>query len=260
MIEIVDLSITYKTESHDVSAVKNAFLSIPRGRITGLVGESGSGKSSLLMAIPGLLPSNTEVSGAVIFDNLNLISLRPEMLNAIRWKDIALIPQGAMNSFTPVLTIGKHIEEVLAIHLGLSGEARRHRCRSLLEEADLEWSLANRYPHELSGGQKQRAAIATALACDPDFLLADEPTTALDVITQKEIILTLERLARGRNMGLLLVTHDLPLAVQICDAIAVMHEGEIVEEGAPADIVTKPRHRHTTQLVKALLELEGEYV
>lgn len=260
MIQIIDLSITYITPSKSVFAVNNASLSIPKGEIIGLVGESGSGKSSLLMAIPRLLPSNTEVSGAILLDDLDILSLKKDILNTIRWKEIALIPQGAMNSFTPVLTIGKHIEEVLTFHMELPPHAIKQRCERVMKEAGLDASYLNRYPHELSGGQKQRAAIATALACNPTFLLADEPTTALDVITQREIVETLATLTKEKDMGLLFVTHDLPLAAQICDKIAVMHEGEIVEKGSPEEIVKNPHHEHTKQLVKALLHLEGEEI
>lgn len=258
MIDIINLSVTYEGKNK-VLVIKNVSLTLHKGTITGLVGESRSGKSSLLMAIPGLLSPQVTVEGAIIYDNINLLTLNDSMLNSIRWKEIALVPQGAMNSFTPVLTIGEHIEEVLEVHLGLSGSVAKKRCASLLEEAELEVFLAKRYPHELSGGQKQRAAIAIALACDPAFLLADEPTTALDVITQKEIISMLENLVKRRNMGMLFVTHDLPLATHICDEIAVMKSGEIVEEGSPSKIVNAPRHSHTIQLVQALKKIEGDW-
>ena len=257
MIDIINLSVTYEGKNK-VLAIKNVSLTLHKGTITGLVGEGVQTCALPILAIPGLLSPQVTVEGAIIYDNINLLTLNDSMLNSIRWKEIALVPQGAMNSFTPVLTIGEHIEEVLEVHLGLSGSVAKKRCASLLEEAELEVFLAKRYPHELSGGQKQRAAIAIALACDPAFLLADEPTTALDVITQKEIISMLENLVKRRNMGMLFVTHDLPLATHICDEIAVMKSGEIVEEGSPSKIVNAPRHSHTIQLVQALKKIEGD--
>lgn len=263
MISIRNLSITYgrmtsRGRSGETRAVKNLSLSVEKGKLFALAGESGSGKSSVLMAIPGLLPEGTRVSGEILLDGRNLTALSEEELNALRWRRIALIPQGAMNSFTPVLTVGRHLEEVLDVHLGLSKRTARERTDELLGMAGLDASLASRYPHELSGGQKQRAAIALALACDPDWLLCDEPTTALDVITQKGIVDTLKSLVATKGVGMLLVSHDLPLAASVCSRLFIMKEGALVEEGTPREIVVHPKNPHSAALVNALLELERE--
>ena len=254
MIEIRDLSVTYGSGTE---AVRRVSLTLKRGELCGLAGESGSGKSTLLMSIPGLLPAGTEVSGRILLDGIDLLPLREEELNALRWRRVAIVPQGAMNSFTPVLTVGRHVEEVLDVHLGVTGRAARERTAELFAAAGLDASHADRYPHELSGGQKQRAAIALALACDPEWLLCDEPTTALDVVTQRGIVDALLGLVRSRGLGMLLVSHDLPLAASACSRLLIMKDGSLVEDGAPRDVVASPRSRHAAELVEALLDLEG---
>lgn len=254
MIEIRDLSVTYGSGTE---AVRRVSLTLKRGELCGLAGESGSGKSTLLMSIPGLLPAGTEISGRILLDGIDLLPLREEELNALRWRRVAIVPQGAMNSFTPVLTVGRHVEEVLDVHLGVTGRAARERTTELFSAAGLDASHADRYPHELSGGQKQRAAIALALACDPEWLLCDEPTTALDVVTQRGIVDALLGLVRSRGLGMLLVSHDLPLAASVCSRLLIMKDGRLVEDGAPRDVVASPRSRHAAELVGALLDLEG---
>jgi ABC-type glutathione transport system ATPase component len=254
MIEIRDLSVTYGSGTE---AVRRVSLTLKRGELCGLAGESGSGKSTLLMSIPGLLPAGTEISGRILLDGIDLLPLREEELNALRWRRVAIVPQGAMNSFTPVLTVGRHVEEVLDVHLGVTGRAARERTAELFAAAGLDASHADRYPHELSGGQKQRAAIALALACDPEWLLCDEPTTALDVVTQRGIVDALLGLVRSRGLGMLLVSHDLPLAASACSRLLIMKDGSLVEDGAPRDVVASPRSRHAAELVEALLDLEG---
>ena len=263
MIEIRNLSVAYRRMTSSgmglrAEAVKNVSLTVERGRLYALAGESGSGKSTVIMAIPGLLPGGTLVSGQILLDGVNLAAMKEEELNKIRWRRIALVPQGAMNSFTPVLTVGRHVEEVLSVHLGLSKKESADRTGVLFEMAGLEAELAGRYPHELSGGQKQRAAIALALACGPDYLLCDEPTTALDVVTQRGIIATLKDLAEKQGVGLLLVSHDLPLAASAASRLYIMKDGRLVEEGEPGAIVSSPRNPHTRALVKALLDLEED--
>jgi ABC-type glutathione transport system ATPase component len=239
-----------------VHAVKNCSFCVPKGEIVGLVGESGSGKSSALMAIPGLPPSGTLTSGEIYCRGVNLAILTEDDLSAWRWRRIAIVPQGAMNSFTPHLTIERHITEVLSHHLKIPKKTGRERAAELLSAAGLDSRVMTRYPHELSGGQKQRAALALALACEPDFLLADEPTTALDVITQKEVLETIVSIVRERGMGLLLVTHDLPLAAGMCDTLIVMKDGEIAESGPARQVSKDPRHPYTRLLIRAIREMD----
>ena len=251
MLNVEELRVRYAGQSHE--AVSGVSFDVPQGAFVGLVGESGSGKTSVVMAALGLLPAGGVATGAIIFAGQNLLALDEESLRRLRWKKIALVPQGAQNSFTPVKTIGAHIEEVLRVHLRLRGGAAKARVAELLTEAELDAAVARRYPHELSGGHKQRAAIALALACEPSLLLADEPTTALDVITQAGILGLLRRLQREKRLTVLLVTHDLPMAASVCSRLFVMKDGRLVERGAPEDLLTAPRHPYTRRLVRAIL-------
>ncbi len=256
MISIRDLSVSYRTNSGTVKAVRDLSLDIPQNRVTAVVGESGSGKSTLLYSILRLLPPGTLVSGDIFAGEKNIFKMNAMELDRFRWKECALILQGAMNSFTPVLSIGRQIAEVVTHHLGIPRADALKQAAGFLERVGLPRDFVRRYPHELSGGQKQRAAIAMAVSCKPAFLLADEPTTALDVITQAEITALLADLVTEGRMGLCLVTHDLALAVSVCHNLAVMKEGRVVESGPPEDILEKPAHPHTEELVHAIKELE----
>ncbi|MDR3164677.1 MAG: ABC transporter ATP-binding protein [Synergistaceae bacterium] len=258
-LDIQDWSVTYTGWEKPVHAVKNCSLSVARGRIVGLVGESGSGKSTLLMSIPKLLPAGTVTSGRIYCAGGEISRLSEDKINLWRWRRIALVPQGAMNSFTPHLTIERHISEVLRRHLGIPKRDCAQRAAELAAMAGLEKDVLYRYPHELSGGQKQRAALSAALACEPDFLLADEPTTALDVITQKGVLDTIASLVRERGMGLLLVTHDLPLAATVSDSLAVMKDGKLVEQGPSGEVSRSPRHLYAQKLVAAIRDMEGQW-
>lgn len=256
-MELRNLSVTYKRSGADVHAVRDCSFSVGKGGIVGLVGESGSGKTSALMAIPRLLPPGTLVSGQIFCNGEELTALGEEEINVWRWRRIALVPQGAMNSFTPHLSVERHITEVLEQHTNISRREGREHAVELLRTVGLESTFLPRYPHELSGGQKQRAALATALACKPDFLLADEPTTALDVITQKEVLDMIVSIVRGRGMGLLLVTHDLPLVAGICDTLIVMKDGAIFESGPSRDVINSPKSAYTRQLIQAIRVMDN---
>jgi ABC-type glutathione transport system ATPase component len=216
------------------------------------------------MAIPRLLPAGALVAGEILYCEegaaTDLAKLGEDAANGWRWRRIALVPQGAMNSFTPHLTIERHITEVLELHLHMTRKEAKDRAAELLRTvglADKKESFAGRYPHELSGGQKQRAALAAALSCGPDFLLADEPTTALDVVTQKEVLDMIVRLTRERGMGLLLVTHDLPLAAGVCDTLVVMKDGAVVDGGPTRDVIEGScSHPYTRHLIQAIRDME----
>ena len=256
MIRVQSLSVDYRTNEGYVAALKGLSLDIPKKEVTAIVGESGSGKSTLLYSVLRLLPPGTKVKGSIIAEASDVLAMDYEKLNHFRWNRCALILQGAMSSFTPVLSIGNQIAETIIHHRGLSSREALLKTSELLERVGLPAAFVSRYPHELSGGQKQRAAIAMAISCDPDFLLADEPTTALDVITQAEITVLLAELVAEKGMGLCMVTHDLPLALSLCHNLAVMKEGEIVEAGRPEIILEKPRHPHTVELVESIRKLE----
>ncbi len=244
--------LTVKYAASEKAAVINADISLEKGSITSLVGESGSGKSTIVNAILGLLPKSAKKSGEICFAGTDLLVCGEDELRKIRWEGIALVSQGAMNSFTPVLSVGHQIKEVLAEHLDVKGEAAEKRVAELLEAVGLERGAAKCYPHELSGGQKQRAAIACALACSPQLLLADEPTTALDVITQAGILELLKKLRRETGITILLVTHDLPMAASVSDRLLVMKDGVILESGEPEQLLSAPETDYAKKLLSAI--------
>lgn len=253
ILNIRGLNIIYDKAKNGPHAVKDFSMTLDEGSFCGLIGESGSGKSTVMMAVMGLLPESAAASGSIIFSGRGLLGLPEDGIAALRQREIALVPQGALNSFTPVFTIGRHIEEVLQYHLGMEKHDAARRCAELLEEVELPAAIAARYPHELSGGQKQRAAIALALSCGPKLLLADEPTTALDVITQDAVIKLLQRLRREKEITVLLVTHDMPLAASSCDSLFVMQDGRLIESGATAEIIAAPKAEHTKALIRSML-------
>lgn len=254
ILEIKDLSVTYNSKSASPNAaVRGVSFALEENTFSGLIGESGSGKSTVIMTLLGLLPRDSAASGEILYKGRGILGIPEDEMASLRQREIALIPQGALNSFTPVMTIGRHLREVLELHLGLKGEAAERRITELLAEVELPPEIAARYPHELSGGQKQRAAIAIALSCEPKLVLADEPTTALDVITQAAILRLLERLRREKNLTILLVTHDLPLAASVCGKLFVMKDGKLIESGTPRQLIDSPREAHTRALIAAML-------
>lgn len=253
MLEIRNLTVTYNGYGTPTEAVHGVSCCVRSSLLTALAGESGSGKSTMIAAILGMLPRSAGVTGEILFDGTDLLRLSDEEMRAVRWRKISLVPQSAQNSFTPVLTIGRHISETLLVHMKMTGQAADKKIDELLRQVGLEPQIKKRYPHELSGGQKQRASIASALACSPRLLLADEPTTALDVITQAGILELLASLRADNGLGVLLVSHDLPMAASVCDELMVMHRGEIVERGSPENIIANPKHAHTRALVGAAL-------
>lgn len=254
ILEIKDLSVTYNSKSNNPNAaVRGVSFALEENSFSGLIGESGSGKSTVIMTLLGLLPRDSAASGEILYKGRGILGIPEGEMASLRQREIALIPQGALNSFTPVMTIGRHLREVLELHLGLKGEAAERRITELLAEVELPPEIAARYPHELSGGQKQRAAIAIALSCEPKLVLADEPTTALDVITQAAILRLLERLRREKNLTILLVTHDLPLAASVCGKLFVMKDGKLIESGTPRQLIDSPREAHTKALIAAML-------
>jgi len=240
-------------------AVDGVDLSVARGSTLGLVGESGCGKSVTSLAVMGLLPeASAEVSGAVTFDGIGLLDLPDRALRDLRGDRLAMIFQEPMTSLNPSYTIGDQIAEVLVRHRGLSGAQARDKAIALLKRAGIP-SPAERiddYPHELSGGMRQRAMIAIALACGPELLIADEPTTALDVTIQAQILDLMRELKRTSGAAIILITHDLGVVAEVCDEVAVMYAGEIVER-APADtLFESPEHPYTVGLLASIPRLD----
>ncbi len=257
-----DVRISYTT--HDdrggrgtVEAVRGVSLVLEPGSTVGLAGESGCGKSTLAMSVLRLLPANARIEGRILIGDESVADMRWGRLRAVRWTEAAIVFQGAMHSLNPVQRVGDQIGEALRLHASgdraayRDADRRRARVAELLGQVDLSAAEAASYPHELSGGQKQRVMIAMALACEPEIVIADEPTTALDVIVQDQILQLLRRMVRERGLSLLMISHDLSVLASTCERIAVMQHGEIVEEGPSAEVMANPRHPHTRALAAA---------
>jgi oligopeptide/dipeptide ABC transporter ATP-binding protein len=228
------------------------------GERFGLVGESGCGKTTTILALMGLLPATASVSGRVLLDGENVLARGERSVAPHRWREVAMVFQGAMNAFNPVKRVGEQIAEPMELHQIAEGREARRRVDELLERVGIPAERADRFPHEFSGGMRQRAAIAMALACKPKVLLADEPTTALDVMVQAQILELLVALADDFGLALVLVTHDLPIVAQVCERAAVMYAGEIVESGPTDSLFHAPRHPYTRLLFAATPDLYGE--
>ncbi|WP_019175542.1 ABC transporter ATP-binding protein [Brevibacterium ravenspurgense] len=251
-----DVSITYssRTSRGDIPAVSNVSLELPAGGTLGIAGESGSGKSTLILSVLRLLPDNATLTGRVLLGGTDIAELNFGQMRAVRWSEAAIVFQGALHSLNPVRPVGKQILEALNLHVKdewRSEADRKARVLSLLEQVDLDAQIAQAYPHELSGGQKQRVMIAMALACDPDIIIADEPTTALDVIVQAQILTRLRELVEARGISLLMISHDLSVLATACERIAIMKQGKIVEIGPAEKICTQPEESYTQQLADA---------
>jgi peptide/nickel transport system ATP-binding protein len=234
-------------------ALDGVSFALDRGEVLGLVGESGSGKSLTALAVLGLLPliGGHVIAGSVRFDGLELTTLPREAYRRLRGRRIAWIAQNPMTSLDPIRPVGEQVDQVSRLHLGLTKAAARERSIALLEQLRIpEAAVVHaRYPHHLSGGMKQRIVIAMALAADPDLIVADEPTTALDVTVQAQIVQILADLVRERSLALLLVSHDMSVVAQICDRVAVLYAGRIAELAPVGEIFARPRHPYTRALI-----------
>ncbi|MEM1873615.1 MAG: ABC transporter ATP-binding protein [Acidilobaceae archaeon] len=259
IVEMRDVRVSYFTMRGKIRAVDGVDLTIEKGETLGLAGESGCGKSTLAWSLLGMAPPPGRIeSGSIVVDGIDIMKLsESEVRRMIRWKKVSMIFQGALNSLNPVMTAGSQIEEVLVYHGKLGKSEARRRVYELLESVGLDRKLADRYPHELSGGQKQRVVIAMALALEPDVVIADEPTTALDVVIQAQILNLLKKLQRERNLSYLFITHDLAVISEVSDRVAVMYGGKIVEVGSNEDIFYRPLHPYTYLLIKAVPKLRG---
>ena len=258
LLEVTELNVWFDVPDGQAHAVRDVSFSLGRGERLGLVGESGCGKTTALLALMGLLPPNAVLSGRVLLDGADLLVRGEDSVMPHRWRDVAMVFQGAMNAFSPVHRIGAQIVEPMQLHGTHRGAVAKARARELLELVGIPAARFESYPHELSGGQRQRAAIAMALACQPKLLLADEPTTALDVIVQAQVLDLLARLSDQLGLAVLLVTHDLPLVSGLCHRTAVMYAGQIAEIGAAAQVVRDPQHPYTRMLFAATPEIAGE--
>jgi peptide/nickel transport system ATP-binding protein len=259
LLEVRDLHVWFDLpHGEELHAVQGVGFELNAGDRMGLVGESGCGKTTTILAIMGLLPPSASVAGEVLLDGRDVMAGAEGTIRPHRWKDVAMVFQGAMNALNPVKTVRSQIVEPMQLHGVAEGADAVRRAGELLELVGIPASAGRRYPHEFSGGMRQRAAIAMALACDPRILLADEPTTALDVMVQAQIFERLMRLTSDLGLTLLLVTHDLPVVAQVCEGAAVMYAGEIVEAGAVDTLFHDPRHPYTRLLFAATPDLFGE--
>jgi oligopeptide/dipeptide ABC transporter ATP-binding protein len=242
-------------------AVQQVSLSLDTGKILGLVGESGSGKSLTSSAILGLVPPPGQVTaGHIWFDGQDLLTLPVDKLRRIRGRHIALIPQDPMTSLNPVYTVGDQLAEVMTLHLGISYDQAWKRAEELLNQVRVPSakSRLHEYPHQFSGGMRQRVMIAMALSCNPQVLIADEPTTALDVTVQAQVLDLLQQLQRDRQMAILLITHDLGVVAEVCDQVAVMYAGRIVEEALVHELFSQPKHPYTQGLLSCIPRADGQ--
>jgi len=252
MLEVSNLTVDFNTQNGVFSAVKGIDFTLDKGETLGIVGESGSGKSVTSLALMRLLGSaNTTISGKATLEDISLFDLDEEQMRAIRGNRIAMIFQEPMTSLNPVLTCGYQLIEAIQLHIGLNSAQAKTKAIELFNEVLLPRAVAifDSYPHQLSGGQKQRVMIAMALACDPEILIADEPTTALDVTVQKTILDLLQKLKEQRGMSLIFISHDLGVVSQIADRLLVMYKGEIVEQGDVNTVFNNPRHPYTKGLL-----------
>jgi peptide/nickel transport system ATP-binding protein len=254
LLAVRELTVTFSTEDGAVLAVDQVWFDVAERELVALVGESGCGKSVTAMALTGLLPPAATVSGEVDFAGQDLRRLSERALRAIRGRDIAYIFQEPMTSLNPVLTVGRQIGEVLRRHQGMNGGAARHRAGELLELVGIPLPARRlkEYPHQLSGGMRQRVMIAMALACAPKLLVADEPTTALDVTVQAGILDVLRTLSAETGTAVLLITHDLGVVADFADRVVVMYAGRVIEEAEVDDLFARPRHPYTRGLLDAV--------
>ncbi|MGA8038989.1 MAG: ABC transporter ATP-binding protein [Acidimicrobiia bacterium] len=252
LLSVQDLTITYHTHGGPIPAVRGVSFEIEKGGSLGLAGESGCGKSTIANSLLRLLPDGTEVSGQITIDGEDVLTLSPGGLRAVRWTKGAIIFQGALHALNPVQTVGDQIAEPMLIHRTAAGrDVASHNVGALLERVGLPAGAADSYPHQLSGGQRQRVLIAMALACDPLLLIADEPTTALDLMVQAQVLSLLAELKDERDLTLMFITHDLSVLTYACRRLAVMYAGRIVEEGPSRDVFANASHPYTRALAAA---------
>jgi peptide/nickel transport system ATP-binding protein len=251
LLEVRDLHVTYAASSPaPIPAVRGVDLALDVGETLGIAGESGCGKSTMASALLRLLPTGTSVTGEVLLDGEDVFEMRPGRLRAVRWTELAIVFQGALHTLNPVQRIGNQIAEAIRLH-SKNGASPSKRVGELLELVGLPVRRASAYPHQLSGGQRQRVLIALAVACEPRMLVADEPTTALDVMVQAQVLSLLADLQRDLGLAIIFITHDLSTLANICRRIAVMYAGRVVEEGPHDRVFTEAAHPYTRALAAA---------
>ena len=245
LLAVDDLHVTYRSTRGPIPAVRGVSLRLDAGETLGLAGESGSGKSTLTMALLRLVPPGTKVTGSVTLAGEDVLAMKPGRLRAVRWAEAAVVFQGAQHVLNPVRRVSQQIQEAITVHRG------DNKVSDLLEQVGISRWRGDAYPHELSGGQKQRVMIAMALACDPQLLIADEPTTALDVMVQAQVLKLLEDLQRDRGLAMIFITHDLSVLSTVADRLAVMYAGRLVETGPAKEMLRGAKHPYSKALAAA---------
>ena len=262
VLSIRNLTIDYVGTTSDFHAVKNVSFDIAPGELFGLAGESGCGKSTIAFAVSRLHrpPALIRKGSQILVDGRNVLDLDDAELRRFRWREVAMVFQSAMNSLNPVLTIEDQFHDVLATHTGISRAAARERAAELLKLVDISPDRLSAYPHQCSGGMRQRIVIAICLALNPKLLIMDEPTTALDVVVQREILQRIDVLRKQLGFAVLFITHDLSLMVQVSDRIGIMLEGELVEVNDAQTIYRAPQHAYTQRLWASMPRLHGKQI
>ncbi|WP_394138736.1 ABC transporter ATP-binding protein [Cytobacillus oceanisediminis] len=258
VLSVENLSTYFKTDKGIAKAVENVSFSLNKGEMLGLIGESGCGKTTVAQSILRLIEyPGKVVSGRVVLNGRDLIKASEKELSSMRWKEISVIPQSAMNALNPIFTIGDQIMESILLHENVSKREALQRTKTLLELVGIDGERWRSYPHEFSGGMKQRVAIAMALACNPKLVISDESTTGLDVLTQAQVIALIKSLQKKMDLSVILISHDLPMVTAICDKIAIMYAGNIVEWASTEDILKNPRHPYSQALLNASPDLSN---
>lgn len=255
MLKVKGLSIYFEEKGKRQEAVKNISFTMNKGEILGLVGESGSGKTMTALTIAGLLKTDAVLDeGEIIFEGNNLLEFTEKEMRKIQGKDISMIFQEPMTALNPTMRIGKQIEEALVLHTNLSRAERKEKVLKALEDVEMKHpdEVYRKYPYELSGGMRQRVLIAAAIICRPKLLIADEPTTALDVTTQESILKLLKKLNKKYNMGILFISHNLKVINEVCNRVIVMKDGNMVEEGQVEEVFHSPKEEYTKELIAAI--------
>lgn len=251
LLDVRDLSVTYRDGDSLIPAVRGVSFTLDRGETLGVAGESGSGKSTMVLSLLRLLPKSAKVTGQVLYEGEDLLAAKWSALRTVRWNGASVVFQGAMSALNPVRPIGEQICEPILLHEKVSPRTARERAAELLDSVGISRQRMGSYPHEFSGGQRQRIMIAMALACRPDLIIADEPTTALDVMVQAQIMELFTELVRNSGVGVIMISHDLSVLSEMCGRLAVMYAGEIVETGPSQQVIEAPRHPYTEALARA---------
>jgi oligopeptide/dipeptide ABC transporter ATP-binding protein len=259
LLEVENLRTEFRLPTATVHAVRGVSFRLDNGEALGIAGESGCGKTTTALSLIRLLPANARIAeGAVRLYGIDLVAKSDNALRRYRWREIAMIFQGAMNALNPVIRVRDQIAEPIEYRLGTSRDRARRRAGELLELVGIPRKRGAAYPHELSGGMRQRAMIAMALACDPAIVIGDEPTTALDVMVQAQILQLLEELRRDLGLSLMLITHDLSVIAETCDRVLIMYAGKVAEEGQVSRIFTAPRHPYTQKLLSSFPNIQAD--